>query len=153
MYTPQLYVPMVFTTYQQTITTHTFTRVDPGTYSGEFDDENKRCGRGTCVWANGAYYDGEWKDGVRHGRGRFIFADGTDYRGNWVDDIRDGNGIQEFYHPVGGGDDSDDDDGSGSEKKDEEKGPARDPANPPRGRMYKKIIGTWVKDRLNGLEL
>lgn len=39
-------------------------------YKGSFD-EGKRSGHGTMIWDNGAYYVGQWYDGVKHGRGKY----------------------------------------------------------------------------------
>lgn len=55
------YQQVVTTTYHQTVTTHTFTRVDPGEYEGEKDENDVRCGQGNCKWADGSHYEGEWK--------------------------------------------------------------------------------------------
>ena len=80
------YVPVpgyqtVQTTWQQSITTHTFTRLDPGNYTGSFDANGKRNGQGKCVWVDGSNYDGEWADCVRHGQGTFKSREGTVYEG------------------------------------------------------------------------
>ena len=53
------YQQVVTTTYQQTITTHTFTRIDPGEYEGE-EENGKRTGWGTCKWADSSHYEGRW---------------------------------------------------------------------------------------------
>lgn len=92
------YVPvpgytMVQTTWQQSITTHTFTRLDPGNYEGNFDENGKRRGPGKCTWIDGSTYDGEWLDGVRHGKGVFKSREGTVYDGHFDNDIRHGEGI------------------------------------------------------------
>ena len=91
------YVPVpgytvVQTTWQQSITTHTFTRLDPGNYTGNFDQNGKRKGPGKCTWVDGSTYDGEWQDGLRHGKGNFVSREGTTYDGNFMDDIRHGTG-------------------------------------------------------------
>jgi hypothetical protein len=83
---------MVQTTWQQSITTHTFTRIDPGNYRGNFDAAGRRTGPGTCTWVDGSTYEGEWKNGVRHGKGVFKSREGTVYDGMFMDDIRHGAG-------------------------------------------------------------
>ena len=54
--------------------------------------DGKRCGWGTCKWADNASYEGRWKEGVRWGQGKFISNDGSVYEGEWVNDIREGEG-------------------------------------------------------------
>ena len=39
-------------------------------YEGETNAQGKRDGRGTCKFATGDTYEGEWKDGRMHGKGR-----------------------------------------------------------------------------------
>ena len=41
---------------------------DKGHYLGEYKD-GKRDGQGTCTFANGDKYDGDWENGNRHGYG------------------------------------------------------------------------------------
>lgn len=83
---------VVTTTYHQTVTTHTFTRIDPGDYNGALDGNGTRNGFGKCKWADGSTYEGRWKDNVRWGLGTFKSCDGKIYEGEWVDDIREGDG-------------------------------------------------------------
>lgn len=87
---------MVQTTWQQSITTHTFTRLDPGNYTGNFDAHGKRKGPGKCIWIDGSTYEGEWQDGVRHGKGVFKSREGTIFDGVFQDDIRHGPGVQTY---------------------------------------------------------
>lgn len=61
------YQQVVTTTYHQTVTTHTFTRIDPGEYEGPTDESGQRCGIGSCKWADGSTYEGSWQSGVRWG--------------------------------------------------------------------------------------
>ena len=49
------------------------------TYQGEFLDD-LRHGKGTCTFADGAVYTGEWRVGAPHGTGRFVYASGDDRR-------------------------------------------------------------------------
>ena len=41
-------------------------------YQGEKDHKGQRDGVGRCTWDDGSYYEGEWKEGLRHGLGVFI---------------------------------------------------------------------------------
>ena len=49
-----------------------------GTLSEFLDD--LRHGKGTCTFADGAVYTGEWRVGAPHGTGRFVYASGDDRR-------------------------------------------------------------------------
>ena len=55
-------------------------------YIGNFKD-NDYHGLGTYYYENGKkYYEGEWKDGKQHGQGTQFNPDGTVFRsGNWQD--------------------------------------------------------------------
>ena len=48
-----------------------------------------RSGVGKCTWADGSYYEGEWKNNVRDGNGKYI-CDEYEYAGQWVQDMRHG---------------------------------------------------------------
>ena len=88
---------VVNTQYNQTVTTHTFTRVDPGTYEGPLDGEGRRDGYGKCTWTDGSTYTGRWKNGYRDGeKGEFTDSGGDMYTGSWDDDIRVGNGTMKY---------------------------------------------------------
>ena len=47
-----------------------------GEYEGERNAEGQRHGRGTCRFADGEVYDGEYKEGMQSGRGT-RYADGA----------------------------------------------------------------------------
>jgi len=51
------------------------------TYIGQFDKEGNRCGRGICIWTDGAKFTGYWKNNKANGRGRLIHKDGDVYEG------------------------------------------------------------------------
>ena len=53
-------------------------------YIGEWAGE-KRHGRGTQIWPDGARYDGFFIDDCQNGFGRMIHADGEFYIGFWKD--------------------------------------------------------------------
>ncbi|XP_075421566.1 radial spoke head 10 homolog B isoform X3 [Ascaphus truei] len=54
-------------------------------YVGNFVN-GVRQGNGLFYYANGAIYDGEWKDNKKHGMGKFIFKNGQIYSGEFVKD-------------------------------------------------------------------
>ena len=49
-------------------------------------------GHGTCTYAIGDKYVGEWKDAKRNGQGTYTYAIGDKYVGEWKDDKRNGQG-------------------------------------------------------------
>ena len=44
-------------------------------------------------WADGAQYNGEWRDNKMHGKGEFRWADGRVYNGEYVNDKKHGKGV------------------------------------------------------------
>ena len=77
---------------------------------GEKDSKGRPSGKGLAVYADNAYYFGEWKDGKRNGMGRYwkTFPDKTaiingatgimehQYNGMWVNDYPNGEGHEHF---------------------------------------------------------
>ena len=53
---------------------------DGCTYTGDFNADGLRHGRGTLEWANGDRYEGQFWNGMRHGVGKLMFADGECFR-------------------------------------------------------------------------
>ena len=53
-------------------------------------------GKGSVVWADGAYYVGEIKDGKQHGEGTNIWPDGAKYVGQFKDDKMHGQGTYTY---------------------------------------------------------
>ena len=45
--------------------------IDPGQYEGPVDNRGWRFGNAKCRWENGDYYEGDWKDNLRHGNGKY----------------------------------------------------------------------------------
>ena len=86
----------VQTTFQQSITTHTWSRLDPGEYTGLTNAQGAREGLGECKWSDGSTYNGEWKDNVRHGKGVFKSREGTVHDGIFDNDIRHGPGVMTY---------------------------------------------------------
>ena len=65
---------------------------DGARYEGEWKD-NARSGRGTQWEPDGARYEGQWRDGRRHGQGALWAADGSRYEGMWRRGLREGQGV------------------------------------------------------------
>lgn len=65
---------------------------DNGTYTGEFDDNGKRNGKGIYRFNSGASYEGNFVNGVRNGHGIYRYADGDKYVGDFVDGDFEGFG-------------------------------------------------------------
>ncbi len=57
-------------------------------YKGEFFKGMPQ-GKGVYTWANGNYYDGEWKNGKRDGSGKFVAGDSVK-TGFWKADVYQG---------------------------------------------------------------
>lgn len=53
-------------------------------------------GQGTYQWKSGAFYTGEFVDGVRHGYGFYTYSNGNTYLGEWVNSNREGYGIYTY---------------------------------------------------------
>lgn len=64
---------------------------DDGNYDGPFDANGQRSGLGTCEWADGSKYEGDWLNNVRHGNGKFT-DDDYEYAGQWHSDMKHGRG-------------------------------------------------------------
>ena len=58
-------------------------------FVGEFR-RGDRHGVGTCAYASGAVWSGDWVDGRATGEGRLIEADGTTFSGEFVDGVLEG---------------------------------------------------------------
>lgn len=53
-------------------------------YEGHFN-KGLPSGTGTYRWANGVYYEGEWKNGLREGEGKMVYPDSV-VKGFWKQD-------------------------------------------------------------------
>ena len=49
--------------------------------------------QGEMTYNNGDFYDGAWRQGVRHGFGKHTFANQGSYKGGWADDKFHGRGL------------------------------------------------------------
>ena len=50
-------------------------------YTGEWNENDMRHGKGIQYWKDGSMYEGYWKDDQAFGKGRLIHADGDVYEG------------------------------------------------------------------------
>ena len=50
-------------------------------------------GKGTFIWSDGGWYEGQWKNGKRHGKGTMRFSNDNKYVGQWENDKRHGKGV------------------------------------------------------------
>ena len=66
-------------------------------YEGELNKQGKREGKGTCKFATGETYEGEFKDGKMHGKGRLALADGDVYEGTWKNGAKSGPGVSDRH--------------------------------------------------------
>lgn len=48
--------------------------------------------KGKMTYMGNSFYEGRWRNGMRHGNGKFVFVDGTVYRGQFRDGLFCGNG-------------------------------------------------------------
>jgi hypothetical protein len=105
-------------------------------YIGE-KRNGKKNGKGIVHFADGAVYDGYWKDDMRHGKGIYKAPDGSAYDGEWKNDIKEGKGVYIWK--------------SGSRFE----GFFRNDSRNGTGVFYNSqtqqtIDGSWVNDTLNG---
>ena len=68
-------------------------------YTGEWNSNNEKHGKGSQVWKDGSLYEGYWIGGKANGRGRLIHSNGDVYEGEWVNDKAEGKGI--YIHSDG----------------------------------------------------
>ncbi len=50
-------------------------------------------GRGSCRWASGDSYIGEWVNGLRQGKGTYRYSNGDLYVGEWFKGDKNGSGV------------------------------------------------------------
>ena len=60
-------------------------------YNGDLVD-NKKEGKGSYHWTNGAKYEGDWVNDMRTGTGKLFLADGNRYEGQFNEDKFEGKG-------------------------------------------------------------
>nr|CCA19186.1 conserved hypothetical protein [Albugo laibachii Nc14] len=66
-------------------------------YVGEIaKDRMERQGQGTCTYANGDVYQGQWMSDCRSGHGSIRYSNGDTYVGEWFKDQRHHSGLQEY---------------------------------------------------------
>ncbi len=61
-------------------------------YSGDYDEQGLRHGRGICVYTDGTVYDGEWARDEQHGSGMCRFPSGNVYFGTFRHGVVEGEG-------------------------------------------------------------
>ncbi len=64
-------------------------------YDGEWSN-NEINGYGTMKYKNGNKYEGEWLNGKKHGKGKCIFDNGDIYNGEWSNAKMDGYGTMKY---------------------------------------------------------
>ena len=57
---------------------------------------NHQHGQGIMTYANGAKYEGEWKNGEKNGKGVMTYANGDKYEGEWKKNSRQGKGVMVY---------------------------------------------------------
>ena len=67
---------------------------------GQCIEGNCYDGHGTYTWSDGAVYEGDWKDDLRHGDGTMIyFNEEAKYVGEWINNKKHGQGV--YYYGDG----------------------------------------------------
>ena len=61
-------------------------------YTGEWDENDMKSGKGRQEWPDGSIYEGYYKDNKADFYGRLIHADSDVYCGQWRDDKAHGYG-------------------------------------------------------------
>jgi hypothetical protein len=61
-------------------------------YTGYWNDNDQKHGKGVQIWPDGSKYEGYWKWDKANGYGRLIHADGDVYEGDWAEDRATGYG-------------------------------------------------------------
>lgn len=69
---------------------------DGSYYQGRIDENFVRNETGTLKFANGDFYDGDWKKNERDGKGKCTFSNRDIYDGDWKDDKIEGVGIMSY---------------------------------------------------------
>ncbi|XP_071760174.2 ankyrin repeat and MYND domain-containing protein 1 [Centroberyx gerrardi] len=68
-------------------------------YRGAQTGEERRRRLGSQEWPDGARYEGEFLDGLKHGRGKYTWENGEHYEGSFYKDYRHGEGL--YCWPTG----------------------------------------------------
>mmetsp|Transcript_71714 Transcript_71714/g.226586 ORF Transcript_71714/g.226586 Transcript_71714/m.226586 type:complete len:678 (-) Transcript_71714:106-2139(-) len=64
-------------------------------YEGEWVN-GVRQGKGILEYSPGVFYDGEWQDDMMQGHGTFTYANGNTYKGEWKGDKKSGRGVMHW---------------------------------------------------------
>lgn len=62
-------------------------------YKGQWNSQEERHGKGECMFHNGIYYEGYWKNGVPDILGRFIYTEQILYEGQIQEELPNGKGV------------------------------------------------------------
>lgn len=62
-------------------------------YTGQFNSKGLFHGQGKYIFADGSFYEGEYRDGKQNGLGVFTFLSGDVFKGEFVDDKKTGKGL------------------------------------------------------------
>ena len=65
-------------------------------YEGEWDNMDRKDGKGVQIWVDGSIYEGYWCADKANGRGRLIWADGSYYTGEFLEDNLHGEGVYKW---------------------------------------------------------
>ena len=63
-----------------------------GYYDGDVNCDEERHGYGKCVWDDGTYYVGDWRNDEMNCQGELVFASGDYYKGSFQDGEFNGYG-------------------------------------------------------------
>eukprot|EP01103_Thecamoeba_quadrilineata_P005265 TRINITY_DN15088_c0_g1_i1.p1 TRINITY_DN15088_c0_g1~~TRINITY_DN15088_c0_g1_i1.p1 ORF type:complete len:197 (+),score=20.02 TRINITY_DN15088_c0_g1_i1:72-662(+) len=79
-------------------------KLPAGSYRGDVDAKGDLHGKGTMVFLDGSWYEGQWSNNKQNGHGEFVCSEWV-YRGSFVNGQKDGLGTQdwqngEFYEGV-----------------------------------------------------
>ncbi len=69
-------------------------------YYGEINSKNESHGYGCFLYANGTYYEGEWRNGKRCGKGGEVYTNQNMYVGDFLNGVRHGQGTYKSIHGV-----------------------------------------------------
>jgi hypothetical protein len=67
-------------------------------YSGQYDSENRRHGKGVLVLKSGHAYMGQWEHGELNGEGVHVCNNKRLFYGQWKDGKADGDGVHRFLN-------------------------------------------------------
>lgn len=88
---------------KEVVTQTDYKMKDGAVYSGQMkhvnDEVYVKHGKGKQIWKDGAFFDGEWRNGVASGLGHFQHANKDVYVGEFMNDKA--NGFGKYTHASG----------------------------------------------------